>query len=161
MRLEAKKYLFDMQQAARLIVQFVKNRDFSNYEADPMLRAAVERQFEIIGEALRRLLAEDPSAAARISEQKRIIAFRTILAHGYAGIDDRIVWDIVRSNLPTLLRQVDSLLEQGGRHPWTTWWLDTTPPPSHGSWRWTRLQRVSIPRTRKRGTVTPTSSTTR
>jgi len=76
-----------------------------------MLRAAVERQFEIIGEALRRLLTEDPSTAASISEHARIIAFRNILAHGYADIDDRIVWGIVESNLPSLLSEVDTLLK--------------------------------------------------
>ncbi len=111
MRLESKKYLFDIQQAARGIVEFVKNKDLSQYEADAMLRAAVERQFEIIGEALRRLLQEDAPTAARISEHARIIAFRNILVHGYADIDDRIVWGIVESNLPTLLREVESLLK--------------------------------------------------
>jgi len=111
MQLESKKFLFDIQQAAGLIAEFVKHKDFSVYEKDPMLRAAVERQFEIIGEALRRLLEEDPPTAARISEHARIIAFRNILAHGYADIDDRIVWGIVESNLPTLLKEVDALLK--------------------------------------------------
>ncbi len=111
MRLEAKKLLFDIQQAAGHIADFVKNKEFLDYETDPMLRAAVERQFEIVGEALRRLLTEDPPTAARISEHARIIAFRNILAHGYAEIDDRIVWGIVESNLPTLLREVDALLK--------------------------------------------------
>lgn len=111
MRPESGKFLFDIQQAARRIAEFVKRKDLSDYEGDPMLRAAVERQFEIIGEALRRLLIEDPPTAARISEHARIIAFRNILAHGYADIDDRIVWGIVESNLPTLLEEVDVLLK--------------------------------------------------
>jgi len=76
-----------------------------------LLRAAVERQFEIIGEALRRLAKEDAATATRISGHSRIIAFRNILVHGYADLDDRIVWDIVQSKLPTLLREVESLLE--------------------------------------------------
>ena len=76
-----------------------------------MLRAAVERQFEIIGEAMRRLLTDDPTTAARITEHGRIIAFRNIPAHGYADIDDRIVWGIVESKLPTLLEDVDALLK--------------------------------------------------
>jgi len=76
-----------------------------------MLRAAVERQFEIIGEALRRLSKEDPVTIARINEHARIIAFRNILIHGYADIDDRIVWDLAHSKLPTLLLQIESLLE--------------------------------------------------
>ena len=51
MRLEAKKYLYDMQQGASLLAQFVAGRTFADYQADAMLRAAVERQFEIIDEA--------------------------------------------------------------------------------------------------------------
>jgi uncharacterized protein with HEPN domain len=52
MRLESKKFLFDIKQAAGKIADFVQHKDFQDYEQDPMLRAAVERQFEIIGEAL-------------------------------------------------------------------------------------------------------------
>jgi uncharacterized protein with HEPN domain len=111
MRLESKKFLFDIQQAAGRIAEFVRHKTFSDYEREAMLRAAVERQFEIIGEALRRLLADDPLIAARISDHARIIAFRNILAHGYADIDDQIVWGIVESNLPRLLREVQALLK--------------------------------------------------
>ena len=110
MRLESKKLLFDILQAAKRVAEFTRNRQFSDYESDAMLRAAVERQFEIIGEALRRLAKEDAATTARISEPARIIAFRNILVHGYADIDDRIIWDIVQSKLPTLLREVESLL---------------------------------------------------
>ena len=110
MRLESKKFLFDIMEAANRIGDFVRHKDFSDYEKDAMLRAAVERQFEIIGEALRRLLTEDPPTAARISDHARIVAFRNILAHGYAEVDDRIVWGIVESSLPGLLKQVDALL---------------------------------------------------
>lgn len=111
MRLESKKYLFDILQAARRITEFTQNKEFSDYVADAMLRAAVERQFEIIGEALRRLSKEDSRTAARVRESARIVAFRNILVHGYAEIDDRIVWDIVQSKLPALLVDVGSLLE--------------------------------------------------
>jgi uncharacterized protein with HEPN domain len=111
MRLESKKYLFDILQAAKRVAEFTKNRQFSDYERDALLRAAVERQFEIVGEALRRLAKEDATTIALISEHARIIAFRNILVHGYADIDDRIIWDIVQSKLPTLLREVESLLE--------------------------------------------------
>jgi len=111
MQLESKKYLFDILQAARRVVEFTRDREFSDYESDALLRAAVERQFEIIGEALRRLAKEDAATADLISGHSRIIAFRNILVHGYADIDDRIVWDIVQSKLPTLLHEVESLLE--------------------------------------------------
>jgi uncharacterized protein with HEPN domain len=77
-----------------------------------MLRAAVERQFEIIGEALVRLARLDEGFVARISEHRRIVAFRNILIHGYADVDDRLVWDVVQSKLPLLLREVEGLLAE-------------------------------------------------
>ena len=79
-----------------------------------MLRSAVERQFEIIGEALAQLSRLDPTLASRISEFRRIIAFRNILIHGYAQVDDRIVWDIVETKLQVLRGEVGALLEQEG-----------------------------------------------
>lgn len=59
MRLEAKKYLYDIQQAADLLQAFTAGKSFADYEADAMLRAAAERQFEIIGEALAQLARLD------------------------------------------------------------------------------------------------------
>ena len=113
MWLESKKYLFDILQAAKNLDQFSHDKAFSHYETDALLRSAVERQFEIIGEALRRLAKEDPETAARVAEYERIISFRNILVHGYAEIDDRLVWDILQSKLPNLLEQVESRLDDG------------------------------------------------
>jgi hypothetical protein len=76
-----------------------------------MLRAAVERQFEIIGEALSQLARLDESLASRITDHRRIIAFRNILIHGYTDVDDRLVWDIVSTKLPLLRREVDAFSE--------------------------------------------------
>jgi uncharacterized protein with HEPN domain len=74
-----------------------------------MLRAAVERQFEIIGEALNQLSRVDGALAGRISDYRRIIAFRNILIHGYAEIDDQLVWDIVETQMPVLKRDIAKL----------------------------------------------------
>lgn len=76
-----------------------------------MLRSAVERQFEIIGEALNRLSRTSPDLADEIVEYKRIIAFRNILIHGYAQVDNRLVWSVVEEKLPRLLGEVTRLLE--------------------------------------------------
>ena len=78
-----------------------------------MVRAAVERQFEIIGEALGQLAKLEPETAGRIGDHGRIIAFRNILVHGYAGVDDMLVWDMVVTRLSDLRRDVDQLLEGG------------------------------------------------
>ena len=106
MQLEAKKYLYDIQQAADRIAEFTAGQRLEDYRTNAMLRAAVERQFEIIGEALVQLAKLDEKLAARISEYRRIIAFRNILIHGYADVDDRLVWDVVETKLPVLRREV-------------------------------------------------------
>jgi uncharacterized protein with HEPN domain len=77
-----------------------------------MLRAAVERKFEVIGEALVQLSKRDAAAAARIGEYQRIIAFRNILVHGYADVDDRLVWSIIESKLTTLRLEVAAILSE-------------------------------------------------
>lgn len=76
------------------------------------MRAAVEREPEIIGVALGQLARVDTGVASRISEHRRIIAFRTILIHGYAIVDDRLVWDIVESKLPLLRQKAEALLNE-------------------------------------------------
>ena len=77
-----------------------------------MLRAAVERKFEIIGVALVLLARTDAATVARVAEYRRIIAFRNILIHGYADVDDRLVWGVVDSRLAALRRDVAALLSE-------------------------------------------------
>jgi uncharacterized protein with HEPN domain len=110
MQLEAKKYLWDIEQAAQQIADFTAGKRFEDYQANPILRAAVERQFEIIGEAMVRLIRLDAAIGTRISEYRRIVSFRNILIHGYEQVDDRVVWDIVETRLPLLRREVKELL---------------------------------------------------
>lgn len=110
MQLEAKKYLFDVRQACSRIAEFTAGKSYADYSQDAMLRAAVERQFEIVGEALNRLAKLDGSLVEQITDHRRIIAFRNILVHAYARIDDRVVWGVVETNLPTLAGQVQALL---------------------------------------------------
>jgi len=110
MRIESKKYLYDIVRAAQLALGFIAGKTFADYRADPMLRSAVERQLEIVGEALAQLARTDPATASQIGEYQRIIAFRNILIHGYAEIDHRIVWNVLELKLPVVLRQSSSLL---------------------------------------------------
>ena len=110
MQLEAKKYLFDVQQAVLRLIEFTQGKSLDDYRQDVLLRSAVERQFEIIGEALNQLSKIDLHAADRITDYRRIIAFRNILIHGYAEIDDRIVWGVVEGQLSQLKRDVNALL---------------------------------------------------
>ncbi|HEY6443991.1 MAG TPA: HepT-like ribonuclease domain-containing protein [Candidatus Acidoferrales bacterium] len=110
MRLEAKKYLYDIQQGITNY-RLTSGKRLDGYRADAMLRSAVERQFEIIGEALTQLAKLDEALVAHVSEYRRIIAFRNILIHGYAEVDDRLVWDIVETKLPILRQQTEALLK--------------------------------------------------
>lgn len=108
---DVRAYLLDIEQACGLIVEFTAKKSLADYLADPMLRAAVERQFEIVGEALNRALDLDPGIAVGVTESPLIIAFRNRLIHGYATIANETVWGVVQGKLPTLQREVAALLK--------------------------------------------------
>src|SRR5262245_8816102 len=112
MRLEALKHLYDMQQACGLLATFLAGKTFDDYESDPLLRSGVERQLMIVGEALNRLGKVEPDAMASITDSRQIIAFRNILVHGYDIIRNEVVWGILDKDLPTLILEVSTLLEQ-------------------------------------------------
>ena len=92
------------------VAAFTAGKSVDDYRADKLLRRGVERSFEIIGEALSQLRKRDEPLADRISESRKIVAFRNILIHSYGAIDDGKTWDIVQSDLPVLRRELDSLL---------------------------------------------------
>lgn len=108
---DAGKLLWDAQQAAERVARFTLGKTFADYAADEYFRSAVERQFEIMGEALNHLSRLDPATAATIVELPRIVAFRNVLIHGYASVDDRIVWGVVETSLPALRAALDGLLD--------------------------------------------------
>ena len=110
-RPETLKYLYDIAEACRLLDQFTSGKTIAEYASDALLRSAVERQFEIIGEALRLAIREEPELAGLISDSSRIIAFRNRLIHGYAAILNDVVWGVLETNLPTLQREVEALLK--------------------------------------------------
>ena len=110
MRLESKKILEDIRLAAANILEFTCDKNFNDYENDQMLESAVERQFEIIGEALNRLAKADPETVSKISGFQRIISFRNILIHGYDIVENTVVWDVIQQDLPKLHNQVKNLL---------------------------------------------------
>jgi uncharacterized protein with HEPN domain len=112
MQLEARKYLADIQAAAERIARFTAGKAFDEYVADELLRSAVERQFSILGEALSRLAKDHPDVAASIPNHAQIIAFRNILVHGYASVDDRIVWGVIENHLVRLREAVGKALAQ-------------------------------------------------
>ncbi len=95
-----------------MIARFTAAGSFDEFAADPLLHSAVERQLEIIGEALSQLAKADPAVVAQISDFRRIIALRNILIHSYAKVDHQIIWDIVQQHVPILRREVGALLAE-------------------------------------------------
>ena len=113
MRPESLKLIWDARSAVAKIQEFTAGKTLEDYDAEALLSSAVERQLEIVGEALHRLSRADPETAASIEEISRIIGMRNVLAHGYAVVDNRLVWDVVTSKLQRLAVQLESLAREG------------------------------------------------
>ena len=103
-----------MREAALAIQSFTTGMDAAAYAANPMAQAAVERKFEIIGEALNQLSKLDTAVAARIPDLAQIVAFRNQLIHGYATVNVSTVWNISQTALPALRDAVQGLLDELG-----------------------------------------------
>jgi uncharacterized protein with HEPN domain len=112
MQRDAKAYLWDIAAAAESIGIFTQNKTLTDYLADEMLRAAVERKFGVIGEALSQLLRLFPQYRESITLPEQIIAFRNQIIHGYSTVRDDIVWEIATVYLPRLKSEVAVLLER-------------------------------------------------
>ena len=110
MRRDARCYLWDALKAAEAVQSFLRGRTYEVFVEDHLLRSAVERQLEIIGEALSQLAKVDPQIADNVPELGRIIAFRNILVHGYAAIDYDTVWRLIEDKLPELQSNLTMLL---------------------------------------------------
>jgi uncharacterized protein with HEPN domain len=104
------KHLEDVQLAAAFILEITTGRSELDYKSDKILRSTVERQFEIIGEALNRVSREDPETLGLITNAAQIISFRNLLIHGYDLVDDARVWSVVERGLPLLAKEVSELL---------------------------------------------------
>ena len=114
MKDSTKKLLFDVLESCRAIQAWCTGRTYTDYESDRQFRRAVEREFEIIGEALNRLSRADPPIAERIENLPRIVGFRNRVIHGYDTVDDAAVWGMIESKLPGLLSDVRRLMREMG-----------------------------------------------
>ncbi len=102
--------LYDVLDSGRAIAGWCVGRTFADYESNRQFRRAVEREFEIIGEALVRLTRMAPELAGRIGELPRIVGFRNRIIHGYDAIDHAAVWGVIQGHLPRLLAEIEALL---------------------------------------------------
>lgn len=114
MRRDPRAYLWDARESADAISQFITAKQLHDYLADALLRAAVERKLEIIGEALNQLTKVSPELAVQIPELSQAIGLRNILIHGYTVTDDEIVWRTAQTSVPALRNKIDELLKQLG-----------------------------------------------
>ena len=78
------------------------------------MRSGIERQFEIVGEAMTRLIKQDPATAGKITDYRKIAGFRHALIHGYDSIDDETSWNIIANKLPVLRVELAQLLAANG-----------------------------------------------
>ena len=106
------KLLADIVGACASIGAFTQDRTRASYSADSMRRSAVERQFGILGEAMRRLELLDASLTGRITGHRRLIEFRNVLVHGYDSADDDVVWQAVTEKVPVLMSEARFLLAE-------------------------------------------------
>ena len=105
-----KKYLYDIIDCCEFLLEFTKDKTVDNYKNDRPFRSAVERELQIIGEAITRLDAVSPEIANEISGYRNIIGFRNILVHGYDSLNPDTVWNVIEVKLGSLLNQARKLL---------------------------------------------------
>lgn len=110
MQCDPEKCLYDMLDSCRFLMEFSASRTLDDLRHDRGFRSAVERELQIIGEALLVLARIAPQAAEQISEHKRIIRYRHVLVHGYNIVNHDITWAIIQEKLPILKREIDTLL---------------------------------------------------
>jgi len=106
----SRKHLLDIERAIRELTEFSAGKSLEDLQADRRLQLVFEREFEIMGEAMNRLLRDDPSLESSISHIRRVIGLRKILAHGYDAVDYRILWAAVVDHLPQLKCEIKTLL---------------------------------------------------
>jgi uncharacterized protein with HEPN domain len=110
--------IYDAVSACGFIIEFTADISFEAYLDDARTRFAVERQFEILGESLNRLKKLAPDLLDNIHDWKEVISFRNIIIHGYDNLNDGIVFDTAKNDVPRLFKELSDLLEKStGRQP--------------------------------------------
>lgn len=105
--------LHDMRVAADAIGSFIDGRTYEEYASDLMFRSAVQRQFEILGEAMCRALRIESGLAGHLDEARGVVDFRNVIVLGYDTLSHHTVWDLATAHLPRLRKAVG----EGARPP--------------------------------------------
>ena len=108
------KWLFDISIAIAEIESYFENskKTFNDYQQNTMRKRAVERNLEIIGEAVNRIIKRDGTYAEKISNSQAIIGLRNQVIHAYDNISDENIWSILINHLPKLKADVDLLISE-------------------------------------------------
>ena len=110
MKREIKKYFFDIKTSIDSINEYLsETKDFFDQQKNKLLRRRVEREIEIIGEAMSRILRLDPGI--KIQSARQIVDARNWVIHGYDKVDDVVIWGIISKHLPELRKEIVHLLE--------------------------------------------------
>jgi uncharacterized protein with HEPN domain len=110
MQLELKTWAYDILTAIHEIEVFLEDvADFNAYQSDLKTKRAIERNLEIIGEAMNRMLQRDPSL--QFTDARKIVDTRNRIIHGYDTVSNEVLWSIVTSNLQTLRLEVEAFLQ--------------------------------------------------
>ena len=111
MKHDPKVLIYDAKTAAENVIEFTRELTFEDYLDQLIVRSAVERQFEIIGEILVRLARTNLELANQIEKISDIIQFRNVIAHSYDILDHDIVWNVIIEDLPQFIQDCQKLLD--------------------------------------------------
>ncbi len=108
---DPRAYLADVIEAGIAIQDAVATISLDDYCNRRLIRSAVEREFTIIGEALKQISQRNPKLFASIGKGPEIIGFRNKLTHEYITINNQLVWGVIQSELPDLIERCQTLLQ--------------------------------------------------
>ncbi|MCF8409143.1 MAG: DUF86 domain-containing protein [Crocinitomicaceae bacterium] len=108
------KWLYDIQSAIKEIDSYFEKeeKDFLKYKSNLMLKRAIERDLEIIGEAINRIITKESSFVDKITDSRAIIGLRNQVIHAYDSISDENIWAILINHLPKLKSEINALIEE-------------------------------------------------
>ena len=102
-------YLWDMLQTSRDILEFTRGVSLGEYNSNKMLQMAVERGFQILGEAARRITGSFREAHPEIPWSS-IVGHRNVIVHDYADLSPKRIWEVVEEDLPGLAQALEKLI---------------------------------------------------
>src|SRR2546426_8591438 len=114
---DPRAYLWDVREAADRVASFVRKMDVDAFVADDLVASAVERQLEIIGEALSQLSTVAPDVAKQIDDVPKIVGLRNVIIHAYIKVRRDWIWRDIHQDLPRLRKTVDALLKKMEKGP--------------------------------------------